>query len=51
MLDKKNTVLVVIDIQGKLATLMHKQERLYKNVIRMIQGAKALGIPIFWTRR
>ena len=51
MLDKKNAVLVVIDIQGKLATLMHKQERLYKNVIRMIQGAKALGIPIFWTEQ
>lgn len=51
MLDKNNAVLVVIDIQGKLATLMHKQDRLYKNVIRMINGAKTLGIPIIWTEQ
>ncbi len=51
MLSKENTVLVVIDIQGKLATLMHRQERLFKNVIRMIRGAGVLGIPIIWTEQ
>lgn len=51
MLDKNNAVLVVIDIQGKLSTLMHKQERLFKNVTRMINGAKALNIPIVWTEQ
>ncbi len=51
MLKKENTVLVVIDVQGNLATLMHQQETLFKNVIRMIQAAKALKIPIIWTEQ
>ncbi len=51
MLTKENTVLVVVDIQGKLATLMHEKERLYANVNRMIEGAKALEIPIIWTEQ
>lgn len=51
MLNKDNAVLVVIDVQGKLSTLMHKQERLFGNIIRMIEGAKVLGIPIIWTEQ
>lgn len=51
MLQKENAVLVVIDVQGKLATLMHKHKRLFENVTRMIDGAKALNIPIIWTEQ
>ena len=51
MLQKENAVLVVIDVQGKLATLMHKHKRLFENVNRMIDGAKALEIPIIWTEQ
>jgi len=51
MLQKENAVLVVIDVQGKLATLMHKHKRLFENVNRMIDGAKALNIPIVWTEQ
>ena len=51
MLEKENTVLIVVDIQGKLASLMHKKDRLYKNVIRMIKAAKVLNIPIIWTEQ
>ncbi len=51
MLSKENAVLVVVDVQGRLATLMHKKERLFENVIRMIKGAKVLGIPIIWTEQ
>ena len=51
MLNKENTVLIVVDVQGKLATLLHKQERLFKNVIRMIQGAKVLNLPVIWTEQ
>ena len=51
MLQKENAVLVVIDVQGKLATLMHKHKRLFENVNRMIAGAKAFNIPIIWTEQ
>ena len=51
MLTKENTALVVIDVQGKLATLMHQKETLFANVVRMIKGARALGIPVLWTEQ
>lgn len=51
MLKKENTALVVIDIQGKLAQLMHQKEAVYQNVNRLIEGAKVLDIPIIWTEQ
>jgi len=44
-------VLLVIDVQGKLAQLMHDQTGLFANLRRMIQGAKVLGIPILVTEQ
>lgn len=51
MLTKENAVLIVVDIQGKLATLMHEKNRLYANVNRMIDGARVLEIPVIWTEQ
>jgi nicotinamidase-related amidase len=51
MLDKDNAALVVIDVQGKLATLMHDRENFYRNVVRMIKGAEVLGLPLLWTEQ
>jgi nicotinamidase-related amidase len=51
MLTKENAVLVIIDVQGKLATLMHEKEQLYKNVTRMIEGCKTLAIPVLWNEQ
>jgi len=51
MLKRENAALVVIDVQGKLATLMHRKESLFANLIRMIRGAKVLGLPIIWTEQ
>jgi len=51
MLDRNQAVLVVIDIQGKLSTLMYEKERLFANVKRMIHAAKLLHIPILWTEQ
>lgn len=51
MLEKDNAVLLVIDVQGKLATLMHEKDRLFKNINRMVAGAKLLGIPVIWTEQ
>ena len=51
MLKLQDTVLVVIDIQGKLAHLMHDKEELFKNARLMIQGAQILEIPILLTEQ
>ncbi len=48
MLDKHNTGLIVIDIQGKLAQIVHGSEALHVNTLRLIQGVQLLGLPIIW---
>ena len=51
MLKLEDTVLVVIDVQGKLAHLMHEKEELFKNVRVIIQGAQILEVPILLTEQ
>jgi len=51
MMSPDDTVLIVIDIQGKLAQLMHEKERLFENASRMIRGAAALKLPIIWAEQ
>ncbi len=48
MLNKEKTVLIVIDVQGKLAQLMYDREKLYNNLQLIIKGAKILDLPIIW---
>jgi len=51
MLNKENTALLVIDIQGNLAKAMDNREMLYKNTRIMIQSALILGLPIIITEQ
>jgi nicotinamidase-related amidase len=51
MLEIKNSCLIVVDIQGKLAQLMHGKETLFKNIRILIQAAKELSIPILWCQQ
>jgi nicotinamidase-related amidase len=51
MLNKNTTLLIVTDIQGKLAHLMFEKETLFKNIGIMIDGAKILEIPILWVEQ
>jgi len=48
MLQRDNTALVLIDIQGRLATLMHGRERLYSSLQILVRGALTLQLPIVW---
>ncbi|HAV1490625.1 isochorismatase family protein [Vibrio parahaemolyticus] len=48
MLSKGNTGLIVVDVQGKLATLMHESNALIENITKLVKGAKALDLPILW---
>lgn len=45
------SVLVVIDVQGRLAYLMHDKEVLFKHIQALIQAADHLGIPVLFTEQ
>jgi nicotinamidase-related amidase len=51
MLEIEQCCLTVIDVQGKLAQLMHGREALFKNIQILIQAAKILEIPILWCQQ
>jgi len=51
MLDTKRTLLIVTDIQGNLANLMYKRDDLYKQIGIIIEGIKAIDIPILWVEQ
>ena len=51
MLDIPNCCLVVVDVQGRLAELMHEKEILFKNIEILIKAAKILEIPILCCRQ
>lgn len=51
MLNIKDTALVVIDVQGKLAQLMDQKEALFANLERIIKGVRVLELPILWTEQ
>ena len=46
MLNAGNTVLLIVDVQGKLAHLMHQKLDLFANIKRIIQGAQILDVSI-----
>ena len=48
MLRKENTGLIVVDIQGRLARLVHDSSALVSNCEKLIKGAQILGLPIIW---
>ncbi len=51
MLSVDNTVLVLVDVQTKLAALMADREAMIANQQRMIRGAQILGLPILWNEQ
>jgi len=48
MLTRDNAVLMVIDIQGKLATLMQDAQETIRQQALLIDGCKLLGLPLLW---
>ena len=47
----ENTVLVLVDVQERLARVMHEQEALLGNIQRLIKGMKVLGVPVIFTEQ
>ncbi len=48
MLTADASVLLLIDIQGNLAQLMHDRQTLFKNLQILIKSARILDVPIVW---
>lgn len=48
MLNKNNTGLIVVDVQGKLARTVNDSDLLIENCAKLIKGAQILGLPIVW---
>ena len=51
MLTTENTCLVVVDIQEKLAKLVHDKDRVVSNSVILVKIAQALEIPILWCQQ
>lgn len=51
MLELDNTLLLIVDVQGKLATLMQDRERYLGNLRIMIRSAEILKLPIIWAEQ
>ena len=51
MLKSENALLLIVDVQGKLAGLMHECELLFANIQKMIRSAQILDIPIIYTEQ
>lgn len=48
MFTKDNTVLILIDVQGKLAQLMYEKDKLFDSLQTLIKGMKILEVPVIW---
>jgi len=44
----EDAILVLVDIQGKLANLMTQREQLFKQLTRLVQGVLLFDLPIIW---
>lgn len=51
MLNRKNTILVLMDVQGKLAEVVDESDALFANLRRLLTGMKALDIPVIVTEQ
>jgi nicotinamidase-related amidase len=48
MLIPDQTALVLIDVQGRLAQLMHDRDALFDNLQRLVKGVRVMGLPVLW---
>lgn len=51
MLDREKTAFILIDVQGKLASLVHESEALISRLEILIRGMRLLGVPLIWAEQ
>lgn len=47
LIRRADSLLIVVDIQQKLAPAIHDSERVTANSVRLLEGARQLGVPAF----
>lgn len=50
-LNVDNSLLVLVDVQGKLARLMHQSDELIRQLGILIDGCTELSVPIIWAEQ
>jgi len=48
MISPEETALIVVDVQGKLANIVHESEFVVNQMEALIKGAQILDVPIIW---
>ncbi|GIU11734.1 MULTISPECIES: isochorismatase family protein [unclassified Shewanella] len=48
MLKADECVLVVVDVQGQLASIVQQSEQLHQKLAQLIKGAQLFELPILW---
>lgn len=51
ILDRKNAVLVIVDIQDRLAVVMDQREKVTRNCLHLLEASKLLHIPVMVTEQ
>ncbi len=51
LLDREDAVLLIVDIQDKLAVVMKEREQVIKNCLHLIELAKMIKIPVVVTEQ
>lgn len=51
LMSRRDTALLVVDVQGKLITLVPGHEKVIWNIRRLLDAAKVLGVPAFGTEQ
>jgi nicotinamidase-related amidase len=50
-LDREGTVLLIVDIQEKLAAVMKEKDKVVKNNLHLVELAKMIGMPVMVTEQ
>ncbi|ACF45540.1 isochorismatase hydrolase [Prosthecochloris aestuarii DSM 271] len=51
MMTNEDTVLLIIDVQGKLASLVYESEIVEKNIRKLIKACRVLDVPILYAEQ
>lgn len=51
ILDKEGTVLLIVDIQEKLAAVMKEKDKVVRNNLHLVELAKMIGMPVMVTEQ
>lgn len=51
LLEAENTILLIVDIQDKLAVVMKEREKVVKNNLHLIELAKTINMPVMVTEQ